>query len=121
MRSTRRALTTLVLRLVVVSLSATGCVKATFSNAEVAPWDRHDVWLDRYLYGLIGSRDLDVRNYCGHGAAVVRVFQNGWSFSATILSLGIYSPAVASITCGAEPARLQSKAVVCGPPGKERP
>src|SRR5262245_57291748 len=108
MRTIRRALE-IVLVLAALSLAPTGCVKTTFSSPGFRPTEHYDVWLDRYLYGIVGSQELDTRRYCTHGVAAVRVFDSGWTIWATILSLGVYTPAVARVTCGvalgrAEPA-----------------
>src|SRR5258706_6326873 len=98
MRSIRRALeTTLV---VALSLLLAGCSTATFSAPRFAGSERHDVWLHHYLYGLVGQRELDSRRFCARGVAKIQVFESGSSLSLSILTLGVYTPVMARITCG---------------------
>jgi Bor protein len=111
MRRARRALET-ALVLLGLSLLPAGCVKATLSSQRFAERERHDVWLHRYLYGLVGQRELDTRRYCAHGAARLRVAETGSSLALSILTLGVYTPEVARITCGVE--------VSAGPAGSGR-
>jgi hypothetical protein len=106
MRRARRALET-TFTFLALSFFTTGCVNAAFSNARVAGAERHDVWLHRYAYGLVGTRELDTRRYCARGAAEARVFESGSTLTLTVLTLGIYSPEVARITCGAEMGRSE--------------
>jgi hypothetical protein len=101
MRSFRRTLETTFV-VVALSLSATGCVRASFVAPRFAPRERHDVWVHRYLYGLVGQRELDARRYCARGAAELRFFESGSTLSLSILTLGVYVPEVARITCGVE-------------------
>lgn len=85
----------------ITTLATTGCFKATFSDARFQPAAERDVWVDEYVYGLVGSPELDVRDYCGAQPARVGLFENGWSFTLTLLSLGLYTPRVATIACAA--------------------
>ena len=98
MRSLRRTVQTVAV-LAVTSSATTGCFKATLSDARFRPAEQHQVWLDQYVFGLVGSPEVDVREFCRDGSARVGVFENGWAFGVTLLSLGIYTPRVAAITC----------------------
>ncbi len=94
------------LAIVAASCIATGCFKATFEDAHVPVAERHVVWLDGYLFGLSGSADVDTRFFCRSGAARVGVYETAGTWFSTLLSLGIYTPRKAAITCaGAAPAR----------------
>src|SRR5215471_4137950 len=100
MRSLRRTLRTAAMVAITASFT-TGCFKATFSDARFQPAAERDVWVDQYVYGLVGSPELDVRDYCGAQPAKVGLFENGWSFAVTLLTLGLYTPRVATISCAA--------------------
>jgi hypothetical protein len=106
MRSLRRTVQTAAV-LAFASSSATGCFKATLSDARFAR-ERHEVWVDQYVFGLVGSPELDVREFCGDGAARVGFFENAWAVSSTLLSLGLYTPRVATIACAGPRSRSPS-------------
>lgn len=108
MRSLRRTLQTAAV-LVFASSSATGCFKATLSDARFQPREQHEIWVDQYVFGLVGSPELDVRDFCGDGPAQVGFFQNAWAVGTTLLSLGMYTPRVATIACAAPPAQRSSE------------
>jgi hypothetical protein len=108
MRSLRRAVQTAAL-LAFASSSATGCFKATISDARFQPREQHEVWVDQYVFGLVGSPELDVREFCSDGPARVGVFENAWAFATTLLSLGLYTPHVATIACAGPRPRLPSQ------------
>jgi hypothetical protein len=109
MRSLRRTVQTAAL-LAFASSSATGCFKATLSDARFRPSEEHEVWVDQYFFGLVGSPELDVREFCGDGPARVGVFENAWAFGTTLLSLGMYTPRVATISCaGPRPSNPPSR------------
>lgn len=98
MRSLRRTLKTAA-ALALAASASTGCFKATLSDARFQAREQHEVWVDQFVFGLVESEELDVREYCGGGSAGIGVHENAWSFSATLLSLGFYTPRVATITC----------------------
>ena len=98
MRSLRRTLKTAA-ALALATSASTGCFKATLSDARFQAREQHDIWVDQFVFGLVESEELDVREYCGGGSARVGVHENAWSFGATLLSLGFYTPRVATITC----------------------
>ena len=100
MRSLRRTLRTAAV-VGITTLFTTGCFKATLSDARFQHGAERDVWVDQYVFGLVGSPELDVREYCGAQPARVGLFENGWSFAVTLLTLGLYTPRVATIACAA--------------------
>jgi hypothetical protein len=92
--------------MVAASCIATGCFKATFEDARAPIGERHEVWLDGYLFGLSGSGDIDTRFFCESGPARVGVYETAGTWLLTLLSLGIYTPRKAAVTCArAAPAR----------------
>jgi hypothetical protein len=101
MRSIRRTIQTAVAVAIasVASSALTGCFKASLSDARFRPGEQHEVWVDQYVFGLVGSPELDIREFCRDGPAQVGVFENAWAFGVTLLSLGIYTPRVATIAC----------------------
>src|SRR5690348_10224516 len=87
------------LAIVAVSLVATGCFKATFEDARSPVEARQDVWLDGFLFGLVGSGEIDTRFFCEAGPARVAVYTSAATWVLTALSLGIYTPRKAAVTC----------------------
>lgn len=87
------------LAIVVASCIAPGCFKATFEDARSPLEVRQDVWLDGFLFGLVGSGELDTRFFCDTGPARVGVYTNAGTWALTLLSLGIYTPRKAAVTC----------------------
>ncbi len=85
----------------VVATSTSGCYKATFiedaSTLERRP--THEEWTDHYLFGMIGTDEYDLGQWCPNGVAIVR---RGGSFATgvvTLATLGIYSPRKVYVTC----------------------
>lgn len=87
------------LAMVAASFIATGCFKATFVDVRSPAATRHDVWLDGYLFGLIGTGEVDTRFFCESGPARVGVSESAGTWALTVLSLGIYTPRKAAISC----------------------
>jgi len=72
-------------------------------DARAPAGETHEVWLDGYAFGLIGSGEVDTRFYCESEAAGVGVHQTAATWALTVLSLGLYTPRVARITCARTP------------------
>jgi hypothetical protein len=99
MRALRRS--RYALAFVAASCMATGCFEATFVDARSPAEARQDVWLDGFLFGLVGSGEVDTRFFCESGPAKVGVYTNAGTWALTVLSLGIYTPKKAAVTCAA--------------------
>lgn len=81
--------------------STTACFRATFESARAPDNETHRIWIDEYFYGLIGSGEFDTRFFCEAPAVKIGVRQNAATVALTVLTLGIYTPRVAEITCAA--------------------
>ena len=81
----------------------TGCYGATFAAARSPERETHELWLDEYFFGLAGSGDVDTRFLCPAAPESVGVHQNGLTLALTALTLGIYTPRVARVTCADPP------------------
>jgi Bor protein len=79
---------------------AGGCFKATFDDRVVTPGPEHEQWRHRFVGGLIGDGEVDVREFCPDGA-VARVATGGSLATSltTIFTLFIYSPRKVYVTC----------------------
>lgn len=91
------------LAIAAVSCTATGCFRATFADARLPVGIRQDVWLDGFLFGLVGSEEVDTRFFCDSGPAWVGVYTSAGTWALTALSLGIYTPRKAAVTCARSP------------------
>jgi hypothetical protein len=87
------------LAIVALSCVATGCFKATFADVRSPVGERHEVWLDGYLFGLAGSGEVDTRFFCKSGPAKVSVYESAGTWALTVLSLGIFTPRKAAVAC----------------------
>jgi hypothetical protein len=95
---------------VVVALAATpGCFAATFVDARFAPQETHDVWVHGYLFGLIGTTGVDARYVCASDAVGVDVHESAVTWTLTVITLGVYTPRVAAITCSRGSVRESSR------------
>lgn len=81
----------------------TGCYGATFAAPRSPERETHEVWLDEYFFGLAGSGDVDTRFLCPAAPESVGVRQNGLTLALTALTLGIYTPRIARVTCANPP------------------
>lgn len=84
-----------------VCLSLSGCYKATFiRDAEAVRGEEHDQWTTFFLYGLIGTEEVDVKEFCPNGdVAVVRTGGNFGTGFVSAITLGIYTPRKVYVTC----------------------
>ncbi|MCU0692597.1 MAG: Bor family protein [Polyangiaceae bacterium] len=83
----------------------------------------HEEWTDFYIFGLVGSEEFDVHEFCGE--APVAQVRTGGNFGTAIvgaITLGIYSPRKVYVWCqaseGAPPAHanIEIDADVSGRP-----
>jgi hypothetical protein len=89
-------------RLLVIAAASclsSGCFKATLQEPRSPVGETHDLWLHGFVFGLIGVDEIDTRFFCEAETAKVGVYQSAGTFTVTLLSLGIYSPRKAAITC----------------------
>jgi hypothetical protein len=84
-------------------LATSGCYKATFyKNASVVKGDEHEEWTDFFVFGTVGSEEIDVKKFCSNGdAAVIRTGGNVGTGVIGILTIGIYTPRKVYVTCAA--------------------
>lgn len=62
-----------------------------------------DEWHSFWLFGLVGTADVDARAVCPQGAAVVRTGGNVGTTLVTIATLGIYAPRKVYVRCHRAP------------------
>lgn len=84
-------------------LSASGCYKATFyKNATVTRGEEHEQWTDFFVFGMVGSERIDVKEFCPAGdVAVVRTGGNFATGLVGAVTVGIYTPRKVYVTCAA--------------------
>jgi hypothetical protein len=85
-----------------------GCYKATFyKNASVVKGEEHEEWTDFFVFGTVGTEQVDVKKFCDNGeAAVVKTGGNVGTGLIGALTIGIYTPRKVYVTCAANgPAR----------------
>jgi hypothetical protein len=83
----------------VVSIS--GCYKATFveNPASAKREPTHEEWSNHYLFGTVGDKEYDTRDWCPSGTSKVRTGGNAGTTALTIVTLGIYAPRKVYVTC----------------------
>jgi hypothetical protein len=80
-----------------LALLALAC--AACAPRQVRP-NEYSAWTNGFVYGLIGSSSLDVRDVCTSGSARrVAVEQSGATTLLTLVSLGLYTPRKVRIHC----------------------
>ena len=91
------------LRNAIVAAALLGChqtvaVRASTRSNAVAP--RSVTWEHYFLFGFIGEKTVDVRDYCEKGAVtVVSLSDDVATIAVTVATLGIYVPRRLTITC----------------------
>jgi hypothetical protein len=85
-------------------LAVSGCYKATFhKNASVVKGAEHEEWTDFFVFGMVGSEQIDVKKFCANGdAAVIRTGGNVGTGVISVLTIGIYTPRKVYVTCAAD-------------------
>jgi len=88
--------------LALATLSSTaGCYKATFvedpSAARQEP--THEEWSNHYVFGLVGDKEYDTREWCPDGVSMARTGGNVGTSALTIVTLGIYAPRKVYVRC----------------------
>ncbi len=83
-------------------LALSGCYKTNLTNfgAGGGPGTEVKVWNHAVLAGLIPLSDVEVKEHCGDkGVWAVSTRVNGWQVLLGSLTMQIYSPTTARITC----------------------
>jgi hypothetical protein len=104
LRSTRMQVKPWVRRLLLGALLAlAGCYKATFHESATAVRGRqHEQWSDFFILGLVGSQTFEVAHFCGAEAvAEIRTGGNFLTGLVSVITIGIYTPRKAYVTCAA--------------------
>jgi len=96
------------------ALLESGCYKATFIDPNAVRGAEHDEWTDFFLFGLVGTEEYDVRQFCRGPVAMVRTGANFGTGVVSLVTLGIYTPRKVYVTCAAAPG------VAKLPPGVQR-
>ena len=86
-----------------VLLGLAGCYKATFyQNPHATPGAHHERWTAFFIFGLVGSQRIDVRDFCGSDElAEVRTGGNFATGLLSAITIGIYTPRKVYVTCAA--------------------
>jgi hypothetical protein len=81
--------------------STTGCYKATFVEdpSALKRQTSHEEWADHFVFGLVGDKEYDVRQWCPNGTGMARTGGNVGTTTLSIVTLGIYTPRKVYITC----------------------
>ena len=84
-------------------LAASGCYKATFyQNPNVVKGVEHEEWTDFFVFGIVGTQQVDVRQFCPTGdVAMVRTGGNFGTGLIGAITLGIYTPRKVYVSCAA--------------------
>ncbi|HEY3668663.1 MAG TPA: hypothetical protein VGL19_21850 [Polyangiaceae bacterium] len=92
-------------------LSLNGCYAATFyRDPTVHKGEEHEQWTNFYVFGLVGSEDLDVHQFCPQGdPALVKTGGNFATGLLSVVTIGIYTPRKVYVTCAASGASAESR------------
>jgi hypothetical protein len=80
------------------ALLLSGCYRVSYKTNLTGGGKRHERWLNYYLFGVVGSYELDLDELCPEGV-------HAWSTSAAafgvfdLLTLGIWSPRNLKVEC----------------------
>ena len=58
-------------------------------------------WVNTFVYGLVAAPEIDVTRQCPGGVARVETQQSFLNSVVAIVTLGIYTPQTATVTCAA--------------------
>lgn len=85
-----------------VALACTGCFRVSFTQAPTQA-ESQAYWQHHYLFGTIGTSELDLRDACPNGAATAS-WSNGILTTLTaVFTLGVYTPRELHVRCRTEP------------------
>jgi hypothetical protein len=96
--------TSLQLFFLTLLLGISGCYKASFYQGSTVAGTQHDEWESFFLYGLVGSSTVDVREFCPEGQiSSVRSGGNFGTELVSVLTFGLYTPREVSVRCADRP------------------
>lgn len=80
---------------------ATGCYEHTFTVGLGAPTGPvvYQEWQNHWLGGLIGERNMELRELCPSGNATIHDEQSFLNGLVQVLTAGIYAPSTVKIQC----------------------
>ena len=91
--------------LLLLLIGQAGCYRASFyTDPKLVRGLEHDQWTSFFVFGLVGTQEIDVRNFC-EGRPIAEV-KTGGNFATSLVSavtLGIYTPRKVYVTCAAGP------------------
>jgi len=76
-----------------------GCAESAIREPRAPAGPAERAWAHTFLWGLVGSSEVDVRNYCAAPAARVKAGGDVLSTVLGIVSLGLYLPRVVVVEC----------------------
>jgi hypothetical protein len=83
-----------------VAITSSGCFHQVVRTGRPAGQTVVDKpWVSTWIWGLVAAKDIDVRAQCPGGVAVVETEQSFVNGLVGALTLGIYTPMHARITC----------------------
>jgi hypothetical protein len=82
------------------SVAMTGTPEGTLGGAPAAGGEVHRLRIERWAFDQAGM-NLDARKVCGCEPTSVRLHRNFGDVSLAILSIGMYTPLHARVTCNA--------------------
>ena len=95
--------------LLLLLIGLAGCYRASFyTDPKLVRGLEHDQWTSFFIFGLVGTQVIDVRNFCeGRQVAEVKTGGNFATSFVSAITLGIYTPRKAYVTCAAGPGQSQ--------------
>ena len=98
--------------LLTLLLGISGCYKATFYQGSTVAGTQHEAWESFFLYGLIGSPTVDVREFCPDGQ--IASLSSGGNFGTelvSVLTVGLYTPRRVEVRCSDRQATARAQAL----------
>lgn len=86
----------------VVALTClTSCYRATFHrDPDVVKGETHEQWTDFFLFGLVGTEEFTVQQFCPNGdVAEVKTGGNFATGLVGLVTIGIYTPRKVYVSC----------------------
>jgi hypothetical protein len=79
---------------------ASGCYNVTYiAKTRMPAAAVHEEKMDFFVFGLVGEHDIQAGQRCPTGVARINTVQTPMNVFLTIITLGIYSPRTAKISC----------------------
>ena len=80
-------------------LASSGCFHSSVLMPTVPPGDRHDTWVNGWLWGSVGGQ-ISADIFCqGRGVARIDTKRSVGNILVSWVTLGIYTPSHISVTC----------------------